>query len=62
VIWAIGAVAAGLVAVLAVAAAKDMDRRGRDGQVYAIAVLFVLPVGLLMWALDRRRPVPPDHE
>lgn len=61
-IWAVGVVIAGLVALLAVAAARDMDRRGRDGQVYAIAVLFVPPVGLLMWALDRRRSVPPDHE
>ncbi|MHB8663008.1 MAG: hypothetical protein ACYDH6_10025 [Acidimicrobiales bacterium] len=50
-----------MVVGLAVTAARDMDRRGRDGQVYAIAVLFVPPLGLAMWALDRRRSAPPDH-
>jgi hypothetical protein len=33
-----------------------MDRRGHKGEVYALAVLFVLPIGLVLWALDRRRP------
>ena len=41
---------------LAVAAARDMDRRGHKGEVYALAVLFVLPIGLALWAHDRRRP------
>ncbi len=54
-IWILGGAAAAVVAMLAVFAARDMDRRGQDGQVYAIAVLFVLPLGLLMWALDHRR-------
>jgi hypothetical protein len=45
-----------IVVTLAVVAARDMDRRGHKGEVYALAVLFVLPVGLVLWALDRRRP------
>ena len=51
-----GGIAAAVVAAVAVLVARDMDRRGRNGEVYAVAVLFVLPLGLLMWALDRRRP------
>ena len=43
---------------LAVVCARDMDRRGHKGELYAIAVLFFLPLGLLMWALDARRPPP----
>jgi hypothetical protein len=62
VIYAIGFGVAACVMVLAAFVARDMDRRGRDGQVYAIAVLFVLPLGLLMWALDRRRTPPPEAE
>jgi hypothetical protein len=50
-------VALALVA-LAVVCARDMDRRGHKGELYAIAVLFFLPLGLLMWALDARRPPP----
>ena len=42
---------------VAVAAARDMDRRGRNGELYAIVILFVFPIGLGLWALDRRRPV-----
>ena len=49
---------AAIVVALAVVAARDMDRRGHKGEVYALAVLFVPPVGLLLWALDRRRPAP----
>jgi hypothetical protein len=56
--YIVGGAVAALIVVLAITAARDMDRRGRDGQVYAIAVLFVLPLGLLMWALDRRRRSP----
>ena len=59
--YAIAAVVALAVIGLAIGAARDMDRRGRNGEVYAIAVLFVLPLGLAMWALDRRRSVPPDQ-
>jgi hypothetical protein len=44
--------------VLAVVCARDMDRRGHKGEMYAVAVLFVLPLGLLMWGLDARRPPP----
>jgi hypothetical protein len=55
VIYVAACAVAAAIAALAVSAARDMDRRGRDGQVYAIAVLFVLPLGLAMWALDRRR-------
>lgn len=51
-----GAAVAAVVAGIALVAARDMDRRGRSGEVYAVAILFVLPLGLLMWALDRRRP------
>jgi len=43
---------------LAVTCARDMDRRGHKGELYAIAVLFFLPLGLVMWALDARRPPP----
>ena len=43
---------------LAVVCARDMDRRGHKGELYGIAVLFFLPLGLLMWALDARRPPP----
>jgi hypothetical protein len=50
-------VALALVA-LAVVCARDMDRRGHKGELYAIAVLFFLPLGLLMWVLDARRPPP----
>ena len=56
----IGAAVAAAVVVLAVIVARDMDRRGRSGELYAVAILFVLPLGLLMWVLDRRRPLPPD--
>ena len=59
-VLAVGALVAALVALLAVIAARDMDRRGRSGELYAVAILFVLPLGLLMWALDRRRPLPSD--
>jgi len=45
-----------VVIALAVAAARDMDRRGHKGEVYALAVLFVLPIGLMLWAHDRRKP------
>jgi hypothetical protein len=45
-------------AVLAVVSARDMDRRGHKGELYGVVTLFVLPVGLAMWALDRRRPPP----
>ena len=55
----VGAIVAAVVAGIAVLAARDMDRRGRNGELYAVAVLFVLPLGLLMWALDRRRPPAP---
>jgi hypothetical protein len=44
-----------IVVGLAVVAARDMDRRGHKGEMYALAVLFVPPVGLVLWALDRRR-------
>ena len=44
------------VVVLAVWAARDMDRLGNRGEAYALAVLFLLPVGLVLWAHDRRRP------
>jgi ABC-type spermidine/putrescine transport system permease subunit II len=47
---------AAIVVTLAVLAARDMDRRGHNGEAYALAVLFVPPIGLLLWALDRRRP------
>ena len=40
--------------VLAGLCARDMGRRGRDGELYAVVVLFVLPLGLGLWALDRR--------
>lgn len=52
----VGGIAAAVVAGIAVLVARDMDRRGRNGEIYAVAVLFVLPLGLLMWGLDRRRP------
>lgn len=52
----VGAGVALAVVLLAVVIARDMDRRGRNGELYAVAVLFVLPLGLAMWALDRRRP------
>lgn len=52
----LGGIAAAVVAGLAMLVARDMDRRGRNGELYAVAILFVLPLGLLMWALDRRRP------
>ncbi len=45
-----------LVIAVAALAARDMDQRGRSGEVYAIAILFVFPLGVLMWALDHRRP------
>ena len=45
-----------VVIAIAVVAARDMDRRGHKGEVYALAVLFVLPIGLALWAHDRRRP------
>ena len=45
-----------IVVVLAVWAARDMDRLGHRGEAYALAVLFLLPVGLVLWAHDRRRP------
>ena len=45
-----------IVVALAVVVARDMDHRGHKGEVYALAVLFVLPIGLVLWALDRRRP------
>jgi hypothetical protein len=48
-------------AVLAVVSARDMDRRGHKGELYGVVTLFVLPVGLAMWALDRRRPPPPTR-
>lgn len=41
--------------ILAVLCARDMDRRGHAGEMYALVTLFVLPVGLGLWALDRRR-------
>lgn len=34
-----------------------MDRRGRHGELYAIVILFVFPIGVGLWALDRRRPL-----
>ena len=45
-----------IVVALAVLAARDMDRRGHKGEVYALVVLFLPPVGLVLWAHDRRRP------
>jgi hypothetical protein len=49
-------VAVALVVVgLAVWAARDMDRLGHRGEAYALAVLFLPPVGLVLWAHDRRR-------
>ena len=53
---AITVVIALVVVALAVAAARDMDRRGHKGEMYALVVLFVPPVGLALWAHDRRRP------
>jgi hypothetical protein len=44
--------------LLAVLSARDMDRRGHHGEVYGVVTLFVLPLGLAMWALDRRRTPP----
>jgi hypothetical protein len=40
---------------LAWLAARDMASRGRTGDVYAVLVIFLPPLGLLAWALDRRR-------
>ena len=57
-LYPVAVVVALAVVGLAVLAARDMDRRGRNGELYAVVVLFVLPLGLLMWALDRRRPPP----
>lgn len=59
-VLATAAVVAALVVVLAVVVARDMDRHGRSGELYAVAILFVLPLGLLMWLLDRRRPLPSE--
>jgi len=47
--------------VLAVLCARDMGRRGRDGELYAVVVLFVLPLGLGLWALDRRARAAPGE-
>ena len=44
-----------VVVVLAVCAARDMDRLGHRGEAYALAVLVLPPVGLVLWAHDRRR-------
>lgn len=57
----VGGVGAGYLlasVLLAVLSARDMDRRGHKGELYGIVTLFVLPLGLAMWALDRRRPPP----
>ncbi len=45
-----------VVVALAVLAARDMDRLGHKGEAYALAVLFIPPIGLVLWAHDRRRP------
>ena len=61
----VGGLVAAVVVGIAVLVARDMDRRGRNGELYAVAVLFVLPLGVLMWALDRRRPAvtaPPSSD
>jgi len=56
--YLVGLVVALALVGLAIICARDMDRRGHKGELYAIAVLFFLPLGLLMWALDARRPPP----
>ena len=45
--------------VTAVLCVRDMDRRGHAGELYGVVTLFVLPLGLGLWALDRRRSAPP---
>lgn len=45
---------------LALVAHRDMTARGRQGDQYAALIVFLLPVGLLVWALDRRRSPKPD--
>lgn len=59
---AIGAAYLAVSVLLAVLSARDMDRRGYQGEVYGVVTLFVLPLGLAMWALDRRRQPPPPAE
>lgn len=49
------AAAVASVPMLAVRAAREMDGLGRDGRMYGLLVLVVPPIGLLIWALDRRR-------
>jgi hypothetical protein len=45
-----------VVVAAAVLVARDMDRRGHNGEMYGLVVLFVPPIGLVLWAHDRRRP------
>ena len=36
--------------------ALDMDARGKAGWAYGLTTLFLPPLGLALWALDRDRP------
>jgi hypothetical protein len=36
--------------------ALDMDARGKSGWVYGVMTLFVPPLGIGIWLLDRNRP------
>ena len=39
--------------------ARDMDRRGQDGRVYGLLTFLLLPIGLVVWVVQRsRHPVP----
>lgn len=37
----------------AVLVARDMDRRGREGKLYGLATLLLLPLGLVAWVIGR---------
>lgn len=37
----------------AILVARDMDRRGREGKLYGLATLLLLPLGLVAWLIGR---------
>lgn len=40
----------------ATAAARDVDRRGGNGRLVGVALVVVLPLGVVLWLAERRQP------
>lgn len=50
-----------VLAILAAAATRSMNRRGATGWIFGLLVAFLPPVGLIIWAIATVLTPAPDH-